>query len=120
MNRVTYIACVFMVLLCFIQSSAFAQALVSIDQESILVCPAMPDQKGLPKFTDPECQQRHMYDIDPQNIELWMKGKLTITEAYLKRKQPSALFVFAKMSSEVYLNGQRLGNNGTPSFLKEE
>ncbi|PKI17318.1 LytR/AlgR family response regulator transcription factor [Colwellia sp. 12G3] len=120
MNINGYIACVLLMLSCFIHSSAFAQALIAMADESLIVCPAKADQKGPPEFTEPECQQRHLYNVDPQNIEIWMKGNLLVTDAYLKRQQPSALFVFAKMSSEVYLNGERLGNNGTPSFFKEE
>jgi hypothetical protein len=120
MNKALYIACVSLMLSCFCQPYAFAQTLISIDRESIIVCPAKPDQTGSPTFTEPECKQKKLYSIDPQKTEIWMKGTLTITDAYLKRQQPSALFVFAKMSSEVYLNGHRLGNNGTPSFLKEE
>ena len=120
MNRVIYVSYVFLILNCLIQTSAFAQALISIENESVIVCPAKPDQKGRPTFIEPECQQQHLYDVDPQNIEIWLKADLNITDAYLKRQQPSALFVFAKMSSEIYFNGERLGNNGTPSYLKEE
>ena len=120
MNRSITIGCVLLMLSSFIQSSVLAETLISIDDTAVIVCPAKPSQKSQPTFTEPECQQRHLVDVDPQDTEIWLKGNLTITEAYLKRQQPSALFVLAKMSSEVFLNGERLGNNGTPSFLKEE
>jgi hypothetical protein len=112
--------CFFYVLSYLIQLPVVAQTIISIDTDSVILCPAKPDQKYKPTFTEPECEQRNLYKIDPQNIAIWMKGNLQISDAYLQRKQPSALFVFAKMSSEVYLNGERLGNNGTPSFLMEE
>ncbi len=120
MNKRLFLACVFFILNGLVQSLAFAQATISIDNQSVVYCPAKPEQKTQPTFTEKECQQGLLFDIDPQNVELWLKANLTVTDAYLKRKQPSALFVFAKMSSEVFLNGERLGSNGTPSFLKDE
>jgi large-conductance mechanosensitive channel len=120
MNRRLYIACVFFILNGLVQSLAFAQATISIDHESVISCPVKPEQKNRPTFTEKECQQGLLFDIDPQNVELWLKANITVTDAYLKRKQPSAIFVFAKMSSEVFLNGQKLGSNGTPNYLKEE
>lgn len=120
MNKALYIFLIMLMLSCGFQSAAFAQSVISVEKETVVICPAKPEQNGPPNFTEPECQQRNLFNIDPQNVEIWMKGHLTITEAYLKRVQPSALFVFAKMSSEVYLNGERLGNNGTPNFLKGE
>jgi hypothetical protein len=103
-----------------VQSLAFAQATISIDNQSVIFCPAKPEQTKRPTFTEKECQQGFLFDIDPQNTEIWLKATIIITDAYLKRKQPSAIFVFAKMSSEVFLNGEKLGSNGTPHYLKEE
>jgi large-conductance mechanosensitive channel len=120
MNKSLYIACIIFILNCVVQSYAFAQATISIDNQSVVFCPAKPAQKMPPTFTEKECQQGLLLDIDPQNVELWLKANLTVTDAYLKRKQPSAIFVFAKMSSEVFLNGEQLGSNGTPNYLKEE
>lgn len=115
-----YIAGVFLLLNGLVQSVVFAQATISIDNQSVISCPAKPEQKSPPTFTEKECQQSSLFNIDPQNVELWLKASITVTDAYLKRKQPSALFVFAKMSSEVFLNGEPLGNNGTPNYLKQE
>ena len=120
MNKRLYIACVLFILNGLVQSWAFAQATISIDTESVVFCPAQPEQKAAPTFTEKECKQGLLFDIDPQNLELWLKANITVTDAYLKRKQPSAIFVFAKMSSEVFLNGEKLGSNGTPNFLKDE
>jgi hypothetical protein len=120
MNKRLYLACVFFILNGLVQSLAFAQETISIDTESVVFCPAQPGQKTPPTFIEKECQQGLLFDIDPQNVELWLKANITVTDAYLKRKQPSAIFVFAKMSSEVFLNGEQLGSNGTPSFLKGE
>ncbi len=120
MNKRLFLAYVFFILNGLVQSLAFAQATISIDTESVVFCPAKPEQKTQPTFTEKECHQGALFDIDPQNVELWLKANVTVTEAYLKRKQPSAIFVFAKMSSEVFLNSEKIGSNGTPHFLKEE
>jgi hypothetical protein len=112
--------CLFYLLSCFVQLPFFAQEIISIDNDSVVTCLAKPDQQKPPTFSEPECQKNNLFKVDPQNTEIWIKGNLPITDAYLQRNQPSALFVFAKMSSEVYLNGERLGNNGTPSFSREE
>jgi large-conductance mechanosensitive channel len=103
-----------------VQSLVFAQEVISIDHKSVVVCPAQPEKKTRPTFTEKECRQSPLFNVDPQNVEIWLRANITVTDAYLKRKQPSAIFVFAKMSSEVFLNGEQLGSNGTPNYLKEE
>ena len=120
MNKLIYLGFAFFVMVFINQRSAIAQTIISIDTEAVVVCPAKPNQITLPTFTEFDCEQDSLFNVDPQNNEVWIKANLTVTEAYLKRQQPSALFVFGKMSSEVYLNGQWLGNNGTPSFLPAE
>ncbi len=120
MNKLIYLGFAFFVMVFINQRSAIAQTIISIDTEAVIVCPATPNQITLPTFTESDCEQDSLFNVDPQNNEVWIKANLTVTEAYLKRQQPSALFVFGKMSSEVYLNGQWLGNNGTPSFLPAE
>ena len=120
MNKSLVVGWVTLLLSFFIQSSAFAREIISIDNDNVIVCPAKPQQKVQPKFNEVGCETRNLFRVDPQQTEIWLKGNLTISQAYLQRKQPSALFVFAKMSSEVFLNGERLGNNGTPSYLKEQ
>ncbi|WP_286264624.1 LytTR family DNA-binding domain-containing protein [Thalassotalea atypica] len=120
MNKWLYLGAIFWVVFLGYQSPVFAQSLISVDSETVIVCPAKPDQKEPPTFLEIECQQLSLYKVDPQNTELWLKANLTVSQAYMKRQQPSALFVFAKMSSEVYLNGLLLGNNGTPSFLEKD
>ena len=120
MNRLIYLSCILFILIFINQPLAVAQKIISIDTDTVITCPAKPNQIKQPIFTEPNCHQGSIYTVDPQNNEVWIKANLSVSSAYLQRQQPSALFVFAKMSSEVYLNGQRLGNNGTPSFLPEE
>lgn len=49
--------------------------------------------------------------IDPQGRQLWIRA----TVARPSDSQPRALYVAGVASSEAWLNGQRLGANGTPA-----
>ncbi len=120
MNKLLNSTCFFWIFFLINQSAVFAQSIISIDTEGVIACPAKANQIQAPKFTEPECQQSSVYKVDPQNREIWLKANLKVSQAYLKRQQPSALYVFGKMSSEVFLNGVKLGNNGTPSFFNED
>lgn len=103
--------------LCCFGQPVFAQSLLSIDTESVIVCESTSEQSTQPLFTESFCQKQQLFEVDPQNKEIWLKANLLVTQVYLQRKQPSALFIFAKMSREVYFNRELIGNSGTPSFL---
>ena len=109
---------IFCFLLFFISvKKLYAQAIISIDNDSVVVCLATAGLTTAPTFEEDNCHKQHLSSIDPQNKAIWLKANLPVTQGYLQRQQPSGLFVFAKMSSEVFFNGQRLGNNGTPDVL---
>ena len=94
---------------------SFAQQLFPIENASIVVCPASAEQMKLPSFTEKNCRSKTISEVDPQNNAIWLKANLKVSAEMLK-EQPLALFIFGKTSSEAYLNGHYLGNNGTPSF----
>lgn len=101
-------------------NKVYAQSIISIDNESIVVCLAISAFTTPPTFDEDNCHSQHLSTVDPQNKAIWLKANLPVTQRYLQRQQPSGLFVFAKMSSEVFFNGQRLGNNGTPDVLSNK
>lgn len=69
-------------------------------------CRAIPGSAG-PTLTD--C--RPIDDvIDPQGRELWLRAVVSRPAG----DDPAALYVVGVASSQVWLNGQRLGANGTP------
>ncbi len=111
---------IFLILFAATMLQAKAQPLLSIDTDDVIVCQTKVSHETRPKFTESNCQSMSLTQLDPQNKEVWFKANLFVSQAYLERNQPTALFIFGKMSSEVYFNGQLLGNNGTPSFLAKD
>lgn len=65
-----------------------------------------------------ECAATDIDRIDPQGRALWIRGSIEVGPAFLEGG-PSGLFIAAKASSEVYLNGVRLGANGAPAGAKD-
>jgi len=86
--------------------------------EDVIVCPYHEIQ-GAPNRTElSDCESSTIWAIDPQNREIWVFAKLSITQERLTQAEPLGLFVSAKASSEAYLNGEYLGNNGLPGSNK--
>lgn len=106
-------------LMCFAKR-AHAREHISIDTQAVRVCPAQFDQKLPPTFTEPECKTIGFYEVNPQNMHLWVKASLRINQSYLDLQQASAFYLFAKTSSEVYFNGVKIGQNGTPHGNPEQ
>ncbi|MDN4501154.1 LytTR family DNA-binding domain-containing protein [Alteromonadaceae bacterium BrNp21-10] len=104
---------------CLLPTYAMAQSVLSIDNQSIIVCEFSSATQSIPNFSAAECNTTNLFNVDPQGKEVWFKASINVSANYLQRAQPSALFVFGKMSSEVFFNGHALGNNGTPSFLAD-
>ncbi len=89
-------------------------------------------------FQQAGCQQQHEVAADPQQRLLWLllsfeqpfesTGKNSGAEqpqqhSHLTTAQPSlplALFINARASSAVYLNGQLIGQNGQPGLAADE
>lgn len=87
---------------------------ISIDTQTVRVCPALYAQHVPPTFTEPGCITSSFYEINPQNRHLWVKATITIGQSYIDLQQANAFYFFAKTSSEVYFNGVKIGQNGTP------
>lgn len=106
----------FCVIICLIPVKGVqAKSLVVINNNDVSVCYTEIHQK--PDFT--QCEKKPFYQVDPQHKALWFKATIELDKAFMQRQKPLALFVFGKMSSEVYFNNQLLGNNGTPSHIEE-
>lgn len=64
-----------------------------------------------------ECDQTTIGAVDPQGRDIWIRGVITAPKGFADHG-PVGLFIAAKASSEVYLNGVRLGANGAPGAAK--
>ncbi len=67
-----------------------------------------------PDFSSTDCKIQSIASLDPQNKLLWVAVDLDLDVEALKAKQPLGLFLSGKTSSQVFLNGQLIGNNGQP------
>ncbi len=103
------------ILIFIVNVHVFAQESIRIN-ETVRVCSVNTDEKIIPDFSSDHCQSVSLYQIDPQNKALWIKGKITVPALHLKHTHPLGLYVYGKMSSEVYFNGVSIGNNGTPDI----
>lgn len=85
--------------------------LIAVDLADISVCSsaAMPTN-----FQADNCLQTDFAHADPQGQQIWVETTLTVPESWLDDSGPLGFYIFAKTSSEVFFNGQRLGQNGTP------
>lgn len=98
---------------------ALANVAVHIESD-VLVCPAQKtpaptDIRSLaPDFSTPDCRVVKLREVKPQGKEIWLQAELVVPADVLDELQPLGLFISAKMSSQVYLNGEFLGQNGTP------
>jgi hypothetical protein len=72
----------------------------------------------LPDFTDRDCQDVSFYRLDPQNRLVWIRTEYRLEDVKGPKGEPLALFISAKMSGRVYLNGVYIGSNGRPGMSR--
>lgn len=111
--RIPHCLIVLMGWICF-AGQAGAGEIISIDTQSVRVCPALAEQTVPPSFNEPECKTTGFYEVDPQNKHLWVRASVTIPQSFLDLPQANAFYLFAKTSSELFFNGVKIGHNGTP------
>ncbi|MGP5158321.1 LytR/AlgR family response regulator transcription factor [Pseudoalteromonas prydzensis] len=107
-------------LVIFSTQGVLAKKWLSIDTESVISCPVKTANNAAVNFDDPQCETLNFYEVNPQNKHLWIKANLQLEQQYLDLKQANAFFLFAKASSEVYFNGIKIGQNGTPHNIPEQ
>lgn len=90
-------------------------------QQTVTVCDATVQQDWPVNFSLATCQHLALAEVDPQGKSLWLKLNLAVTQQQLVQlKTPLGLYLNAKASSSVYLNGHHLGNNGLPGNKQDE
>lgn len=81
-------------------------------------CDAEQVQRLPSDFSAVGCQPQATQPADPQGRLLWLELPFELPPD--ATAQPLALFIFAKASSAVYLNGQLVGQNGQPGVAATE
>lgn len=78
------------------------------------------DEAPLPVFESTDCERLPFWQVDPQGREVWLKAVILAPEEMTTSGAPLGVFVSAKASAEVYLNGRLLGRNGIPAVTKDQ
>lgn len=104
---------------CFAWVLSQPRALPQLQQLTIHAwCDAEQVQRLPSDFSTTGCQQNAQQTADPQGRLLWLELPFELPAD--ATDQPLALFIFAKASSAVYLNGQLVGQNGQPGVAASE
>jgi DNA-binding LytR/AlgR family response regulator len=100
----------------FCSATAQTSGIYFFDTHDVTICPAIASSQTPPDFSSEPCKKANAEDIDPQNAFIWVKVKIPLTARQGQNGEPLSLYISGKMSSEVYLNGQFVGRNGTPGI----
>lgn len=100
--------------------SASPQKVTSINMVNVIICPGGINGTKAPTFTELVCKNTSATNIDPQNKEIWVKAEINIADDMRDKNQPYAVFLLAKTSSRIYINGHFLGQNGTPNANQDK
>lgn len=69
-----------------------------------------------PTFTEPDCQNISVGEINPHQQTIWVRGVIETPEALLNTEHPVGLFLSVKAASRVYMNDQLIGQSGVPAL----
>ncbi|WP_417491942.1 LytTR family DNA-binding domain-containing protein [Maricaulis sp.] len=112
MTRTPLAFLIALVLAALAAGASTAQPHLMLNDAPLRICPAAAGH--VPDFTAPDCADIPLRNLDPQGRELWVRTGFDWDGALWPQDRPIGLFVFGKASSEVWLNGLRLGANGAP------
>jgi DNA-binding LytR/AlgR family response regulator len=91
-------------------------AVSAIPVKDVSVCPAGVNLPPV-RFDTPGCERMSVAALDPQGRDIWVRTQLNLPKTTLGQG-PLGLYVSAKAASEAYVNGVRIGANGTPGVSK--
>ncbi|MEP3890563.1 MAG: LytTR family DNA-binding domain-containing protein [Hellea sp.] len=89
---------------------------IEFSDNQVFICKADNNAQTVPAINDPSCQKMMSHDINPHHRQIWVLGKISDPRPFLENGTPIGLYVSAKASSTIYLNGKRMGQNGKPGF----
>jgi len=100
-------------LFCFAAGFA-ASAQAPTGNAAARVCPAVAGETQPPDFNGPDCLSAPLWRIDLHKRHLWIEVRLDAPRTVLAGEAPGAVYVIGAASSEVWVNGVRIGANGKP------
>lgn len=93
-----------------------AQVRIAVDRQHVTVCPALETDAAPPPLSAKGCEDISFWAVDPQGTHIW--AVFTLTLDTVPKQLPLGLEVSAKAASTVYINGERVGENGRPGDTK--
>ena len=100
----------------WLPAPAMAQPVVWPDWFEVRVCPAGADPSVAPDFDAPDCETMAGHEIDPQGRLVWARFIFELDADQIDALAPAGLYVSAKASSRIWLNGELAGENGMPGL----
>lgn len=97
----------------------FADSFLQFDREKVSVCDVEDLRELPPEPSSKRCEQRHEAEVALHQTTKWIIGEITPTPALLAQDEPIGLFIAAKASARIYLNGEELAANGAPAFERD-
>ncbi len=87
---------------------------IQFTENKAFICSADNTAQDIPDKTSPTCAEQFDQDINPHHRQIWVLGNLADPRPFLDPGTPVGLYISAKASSVIYLNGRQLGQNGQP------
>ncbi|MEO0459623.1 MAG: LytTR family DNA-binding domain-containing protein [Myxococcota bacterium] len=95
-------------------ASAQSPGFVGIDRAAVVVCPARASDREPPSFTAKNCRTVSLSEVSARRRLVWIKAQVELSRLSGPGRAPLAVFISGKLSSAVYINGVRVGTNGSP------
>ena len=92
---------------------------IAASARDVTICDAKQTDAH-PNFLAGSCAQTLFWDADPQGRAIWVQAFVEAPETLTLGSRPVGVYVSAKASSRVYLNGHLLGTNGEPALNKKD
>jgi hypothetical protein len=84
------------------------------------VCEADGAVPGPPDFDSPDCQEQIIYDINPQDRDIWLQAVIDSSMLPDLEGRPRGVSVSAMASTAIYWNGEALAFNGLPAASRDD
>ena len=89
-------------------------SIYALNKQTFIQCSNVTTSSNLPDFSQPNCISVKFRDIDAQGRELWLQTELPNAAIKALKQKPIGLYLMGKAASILYLNGEKIGENGLP------
>ncbi len=97
-----------------------AQDYAPLLMDNIIACEGKALSDMPSSFDGPECTRVNGHFASTFGRLVWLKGTVRVSEGLLNGRGPLGLYISAKASSAIWLNGHKVGMNGVPAASPED